>query len=602
MSESTKGMPSRTTEQVQNPEQVKVERDLPVEGGTDDDALEFLNVAIESQIKVAMARVATAFESELRKLEDRINRKFGTESEILSRDLEKASQRVSVVEHQLRMSREKQILDALAIMDKKLENLEEAALAEDKTPVRMQVENVWREKVLGWKEEFYHTLEASARGLRSELSDLDLRFKTFHNWFKDCITPELALIHSKLEVEASEREKNDESLLSCLSKYTRVMYKHFGVAPGVEGLEIDTTHRHEEDLEDLHRHEEDEHAEKTISGNLKPVQKTSTASVVVVGEDEGRVGASSRSNVENSSSSTSRRSSKKSVRISVPSTDGGEPATEDVKRTGSAGGFSLPPELRNESYEDDVKNNITMGSTLTTVSGGGRRTSSSASRLAFAEQVENSSGNRKELDEEARNMDSSKKEDQQDEPSAGSSSSKNRVVPSKMSSDMSVSSNIKTKRNYSSSSTTSASMTSASGGYRSNSVTSAGSAGSRRTVSEMLGKVVKPSSMSAPAKILEQNDEDANVAEEKSDDAGKTVNDGSTGVEEQGEVPSTSGSGGMITDVVGDGKNPNSTGDVTGSRSRNSGKPEGGGQRFSFFNETNFTSYESILQKTSRRN
>ena len=56
-----------------------------------------LNHNIESQIKVAIGRVATAFETELKKLEERFDKKYATEMEILSRDVREIGSRLTQV-------------------------------------------------------------------------------------------------------------------------------------------------------------------------------------------------------------------------------------------------------------------------------------------------------------------------------------------------------------------------------------------------------------------------------------------------------------------------------------------------------------------------
>lgn len=61
------------------------------------------------------------------------------------------------------------------------------------------------------------------------------RLKTFQSWFKETVTPELAVLHNELEKEGRIRGEADENILQVLSKYAAVMQKNFASRGGGGG-------------------------------------------------------------------------------------------------------------------------------------------------------------------------------------------------------------------------------------------------------------------------------------------------------------------------------------------------------------------------------
>lgn len=64
--------------------------------------------------------------------------------------------------------------------------------------------------------------------LRGEISELEARFGAFEHWFRDNITPELVDLKAGIEGEQKAREASTTEVVTILSKYARLMQKHFG--------------------------------------------------------------------------------------------------------------------------------------------------------------------------------------------------------------------------------------------------------------------------------------------------------------------------------------------------------------------------------------
>ncbi|CAD7940378.1 unnamed protein product [Amoebophrya sp. A120] len=190
-----------------------------------------VNEVVEAQLKVAIGRIATAFEQELKKLEEKMDHELHAKVALLQRDYNKCQSRLQSVEHIVRMSKEKSILDALGVLDKKMDALEDKFVGEVGVPIRVQIDDAWRGKAHELRDELTEYLDQGLRGTKTDTAELDMRFRSFHGWFKDVITPELAKMHAQLETEATVRENSDEALLSVLQKYAKVMHRHFQIKP-----------------------------------------------------------------------------------------------------------------------------------------------------------------------------------------------------------------------------------------------------------------------------------------------------------------------------------------------------------------------------------
>lgn len=142
--------------------------------------LQELNVLIEAQIKTAVARLASAFEQELRKLETRLDSTLRSQSELVGQDMRRLEHRVVGLEtgsgtNGVGAEQNRRVMDTLNVLDGKVELLSDIVHSEGREPVKEVVLQCWKQNKDEWKEETFSFFETALRTCRAEVEDVDFR-------------------------------------------------------------------------------------------------------------------------------------------------------------------------------------------------------------------------------------------------------------------------------------------------------------------------------------------------------------------------------------------------------------------------------------------
>ena len=105
------------------------------------------------------------------------------------------------------------------MLDRKIVLLEEILHNEDRKQIKGMVNDYYKQHVSTLKEEIFQVLDLSSKNIKTDMESIEFKIKTFQDWFREIITPELAVMRAQISDEIKTREESDEDLLMVLHKY-----------------------------------------------------------------------------------------------------------------------------------------------------------------------------------------------------------------------------------------------------------------------------------------------------------------------------------------------------------------------------------------------